>query len=203
MENLSKEHIAFSINCLEFVRVKLHYLSEELCNYTSRIHLGIRDFDAESLTKFYEGMFKSAYNTTSFRRSIGKTIEHAPIVSDLCNGVCLAINDFINYKRRLVEYLDKNKHNLKYTVKDCEAHVNRLNREINQLSNYKAEVKQFKTDTSVFKNIENILKFAEATDSKYRLYETLTQYTIMVKAELDREIGMLDDSKEALSHLLV
>lgn len=203
MENLSRETIAFSINSIEFVRNKLYQHSLYLSNYTGKVHLGIRDFDTEGLTKFYEGMFKTAHDAVSFRHSISQTIEYTPMASELCNGVCLAINDFICEKRKLMEYLEKNKHNLKYTAKDCEAHVNRLTREINQLNNYKAEIKQFKTDVSVFKNIEKILKLAETTDSKYNLYETITHYTTIVKIELDREIGLLDDSKEALGHLLV
>ncbi|MBR4589190.1 MAG: hypothetical protein IKO36_00885 [Bacteroidaceae bacterium] len=63
----------------------------------------------------------------------------------------------------------------------------------------KNEIITHNIDAPIFKNIEHLLKIADAVESKYKVYNTIVQYAIDVKTELDKEVKLFDISKTFLN----
>lgn len=195
----TREQIAITANALDFVVNKL-------CDRRRELEIRLLDIntgDDVLESDYYSGLFKDAIEAISFRRAISSTNEFASCTSKLCDDICLAINDTIHYYRRLIEYLGQLRPGLNYTAQECEHHIARIEKYIEQLTEYKNEIKKCRSDLSVFKNHEKIFSIVEGADNKYSFYDAIVEFATKVREEINNDINMLDASKANIANLLV
>ena len=195
----TREQIAITANAIDFVVKKM-------CDRRRELEIRLLDINSGDdvlETDYYSGLFKEAVEAVSFRRAISSTNEFASCTSNLCDSICLAINDAIHYYRRLIEYLGQLKPGLNYTVQECERHIARIEKYIEQLTEYKNEIKKCRSELSVFKNHEKIFSIVESADNKYSFYDAIVEFATKVREEINNDINMLDASKANIANLLV